>query len=205
MFRKSLKLCIAKRFLAEISERLQHDPGLPQVKPTDSYWQIPKHDTVATVQSAKLDVETDVIIIGSGITGCSIARNLLEGDDSIKVVVLEARSITSGATGRNGGHVKAVPEYSYAELNDSLGKEAADEVIRFTLANVDALMDVKSHLDPELQRFCEMRRVEALNLFTDDEAYHEFEELLGHYERDHKKRGYLVGREELEGVSMMCS
>lgn len=158
---------------------------------------------MATLQSASLDEETDIIIIGSGITGCSIARNLLQNNKSLQIVVLEARSISSGATGRNGGHVKAVPEYSYAELNDSLGKEAADEVIRFTLANVDALMDVTSQLSPELQRFCEMRRVEALNLFTDEEAYAEFKELLGEYERDHAKRGYLVEREELESVSVL--
>ena len=146
--------------------------------------------------------KTDVVVIGSGITGCSVARHLLQGNDSIHVTVLEARTICSGATGRNGGHIKAVPEYSYAELQSSLGKESADEVIRFTLANAEELIKVSSELPPELQRFSEVRKVESLNLFTDEEAVSEFRDLLKSYEQDHPARGHLVPREELETVCL---
>lgn len=141
-------------------------------------------------------------IIGSGITGCSVARHLLHGDDSLKVTVLEARTVCSGATGRNGGHVKAVPEFAYAALLDSLGKEAADEVVRFTLANVEELLKVTSELSHELQDFSEVRRVESLNVFTNDEAYSAFRELLDVFERDHPKRGRLIEKAELEEVSL---
>ena len=129
-----------------------------------------------------------------------MSRHLLQGHDSLKIIVLDARTICSGATGRNGGHVKAVPEYSYVELLDSLGKEGADEVVRFTLANAEALMDVKDQLSPELQRFCEVRRVESLNLFTDEDAFSQFEELLATYERDHPKRGHIISQQQLEKV-----
>jgi glycine/D-amino acid oxidase-like deaminating enzyme len=43
----------------------------------------------------------DVLIIGSGITGVSCARTLLrKGPPSLRVLVLEARDVCSGATGR---------------------------------------------------------------------------------------------------------
>lgn len=47
----------------------------------------------------------DTVIIGSGISGTLIAHNLLSrdhGKDKKTLVMLEARTIASGATGRNG-------------------------------------------------------------------------------------------------------
>lgn len=189
--------------MSEITERLKLDPGVPQKTPTKSYWQSPVHESVSKIQSSQLPQECDVIIIGSGITGCSAARHLLQGNDSLKITVLEARTITSGATGRNGGHVKAVPEYSFAELRHSLGNDEADQVIRFTLANVDELMKVKDELSPELRKFSEVRRVESLNLFTDEGAFAEFHELLEAYEQTHQRKGHMVYREELVNVGRM--
>ena len=155
------------------------------------------------MQSPKLPEETDIIVIGSGISGCSISRHLLEGDRNLKITVLEARKVTSGATGRNGGHIKAVPEYSYPELVPSLGKEGAKEVVRFTLANVEALLKVVRTLSPELQKYCEVREVEALNLFTEDEAVTEFVEGLKEFEKENVKRGRMVSKEELKSVSLL--
>lgn len=185
---------------AEITERLCNDPGLPHPNPTSSYWQEPVLESVAALQSPQLDENTDILVIGSGITGCSVARHLLDGNNNLKITVLEARTVCSGATGRNGGHVKAVPEYSFAELVPSLGKEEADAVIRFTLANPEALLQVKDTLSPELQKYCEVRRVESLNLFTDDGAVSQFESLLEDFERSHPKRGRIVPRDELAQV-----
>lgn len=96
-----------------------------------------------------------------------------------------------------------MPEYSYAELAPSLGKEEADAVIRFTLANPEVLLKVKSTLSPELQKYCEVRRVEALNLFTDDEAFAEFQTLLEDFEQSHPKRGHIVPKDELAQVRLI--
>lgn len=51
-----------------------------------------------------VDVDVDVVVVGSGITGAGVAWGLLKGDGGKKkrVVMLEARSVCSGATGRNG-------------------------------------------------------------------------------------------------------
>ena len=58
--------------------KLASDPGLPQLNPTVSAWQVPEHPPLATIQSSSLPGETDTIIIGSGITACSVAKTLLE-------------------------------------------------------------------------------------------------------------------------------
>ena len=49
------------------------------------------------------DMDTDVVILGGGITGVSAALNLAEA--GYKPILLEARTIGWGASGRNGGQV----------------------------------------------------------------------------------------------------
>ena len=70
--------------------------------PTQSYWQSLPH-RLATYRSS-FPSSGDVVIIGSGITGVNVARNLFEQAPSLKVIILDARELCGGATGRNGGH-----------------------------------------------------------------------------------------------------
>ncbi len=44
----------------------------------------------------------DVAIIGGGLTGMSCALHAAKA--GLKVIVMEARGLADGATGRNGGH-----------------------------------------------------------------------------------------------------
>lgn len=134
--------------------------------------------------STPLPEEVDIVIIGSGITGCSIAKRLLESNDSVRVAVLEARDVCSGATGRNGGHIKAVPEHTYADNIATLGLERTKEVMHFTLANVEAMLNLIPTLPPKLQQYCEVRRVQSLNVFTDETMFEEFKGLVNAFEKD---------------------
>lgn len=54
------------------------------------------------IDSNELPAECDTVIIGAGMTGCSTALHLAR-KQSNAVVVLDARVIAGGATGRNGG------------------------------------------------------------------------------------------------------
>ena len=50
----------------------------------------------------EFDKERDIAIIGGGLTGMSCALHALKL--GLSVVVLDARGLADGATGRNGGH-----------------------------------------------------------------------------------------------------
>lgn len=47
-----------------------------------------------------LPTEADVVVVGCGITGANAARFLSESGKGLKVVVLDAREVCWGATGR---------------------------------------------------------------------------------------------------------
>jgi gamma-glutamylputrescine oxidase len=69
------------------------------------------------------DVSCDVCVVGGGLAGLHTALNLAEHGH--KVVLLEARRIGWGASGRNGGHL--IPEFAcgMSTLEDALGFDDA--------------------------------------------------------------------------------
>lgn len=71
-------------------------PGLRQ-----TLWN--QQDQKVTYPKLEKDVSSDVIVIGAGISGLSIAYNLLKAGKS--VVVLESRVVGAGMTGRSTAHI----------------------------------------------------------------------------------------------------
>lgn len=70
--------------------------------------------------SATFPREADVVIVGGGIMGLSLAYHLAKLGEK-KIVVLEQSYLCSGASGRNGGGVRA--QWS-SELNIRLMRES---------------------------------------------------------------------------------
>ena len=68
--------------------------------------------------------DADVLVIGGGFTGVSAALHLAEAGAS--VVLLEARHLGFGASGRNGGQVHSGYRGDPKELDRELGRERAD-------------------------------------------------------------------------------
>lgn len=82
----------------------------PKLFPTHSHWiQAFRHRLDHFVSSNDLPSEADVVIIGSGLTGCSAAFHILQKNPELKVVLVEARAFCSGAT---GSHPRAEPKQS---------------------------------------------------------------------------------------------
>ena len=69
------------------------------------------------------DIEADVIVVGSGITGLTTAR-LLAGR-GLSVVVIEARRLCYGTTGFTTAKVTALHSTIYSELAERWGDETA--------------------------------------------------------------------------------
>lgn len=160
--------------------RTHADPGVPKNATTPSFWLKEPHPQFAQKSSNSLPTEADVVIIGSGVTGASIARTLLQnrakGSNSHPaVVMLEARDICSGATGRNGGHILETAD-EYAEFADMFGEEAARKMLRFRLAHLREILGVAEELG--LTEASQARKVQFLSAFFGDEEWKAAKERL---------------------------
>ena len=94
---------------------------------TTSYWLAEPHDPLPHVRPSG---PPDVAIVGAGITGCSCALALAEA--GLRVRLYDAREIAGGASGRNGGFALRGGAAPYPVLVDSLGRERAAALWRWT-------------------------------------------------------------------------
>lgn len=83
------------------------------------------------------DVQADVVIVGGGLAGLSAAIEL--ADRGRRVVLLEARQVAWGASGRNGGQAIAGLACDQSEIERQLGVGPAREVWQMTLEALDLI------------------------------------------------------------------
>lgn len=76
-------------------------------------------------------IEADVCIIGGGLAGLTAAQHLAQAGR--KVVLLEARRIGWGASGRNGGFVSPGYSLGYQAIAARVGAAAAKELFRLSV------------------------------------------------------------------------
>ncbi|KPM45194.1 hypothetical protein AK830_g1361 [Neonectria ditissima] len=170
-------------------ERAHRDPGIPTQKDTTkSFWLKDKHpgaDNFQTNNAAPATV--DVAIIGSGITGLSVAHTILgaageNGCPTHSVMVLEARDLCSGATGRNGGHLlETVSEY--LDFKKAFGKEDAIRLIKFRRGHLDAIKQLVGS-DDLLKEYSQLREVEFVSVYFDEALFNEAAKNLAAFKKD---------------------
>ncbi|ORY73644.1 FAD dependent oxidoreductase-domain-containing protein [Leucosporidium creatinivorum] len=105
----------------------------PHPAPLDSFWTRSFTSPLTKRNSEGAVPETsDIVVIGSGITGICAATRLVEqvaDADQLAIVVLEARDFCSGATGRNGGHVTSLPVLQFGAITSLYGGEEAKRAV----------------------------------------------------------------------------
>ena len=159
------------------------DPGVPKENPTKAFWQEPPH-RLATIQSPNLQEKVDIAVIGSGITACSVATELLSQPEHAKstLTVFEARELTSGATGRNGGHLITATIAEFSFLEEMYGTAAAAKIARFCTATLEKMHEVGSSNGKDIKAQSETRRVEGTILFMDNDILDGFKNSVASYE-----------------------
>lgn len=141
-----------------------------------------------------------MVVIGSGVTGAAVAWGLLRrgervglwgkggsevskgrglrgaGKGAKRVVMLEARSVCSGATGRNGGNMKVSPwEVVRALKLRGISGERARKIVDFQRRHLGLLLEL---CRAEGIEAAELREVETVDLFVDGEGWEEAKGLV---------------------------
>ncbi|KAL3302209.1 FAD dependent oxidoreductase [Colletotrichum asianum] len=172
--------------LSLLPRLLAQDPGLTVSNPSISYWQLPPLDGIANHQSQDLPTEADVVIIGSGMSGTSIAWHLLKDNatNPLRIAMIEARQACSGATGRNGGHIRPSSYSEYAGAKQSVSQDEAAKITRLPSAHVDALISAANSLPEEGHQAAEARVVDSIDAFFDEKEWKTAIEQLQVLKRD---------------------
>jgi glycine/D-amino acid oxidase-like deaminating enzyme len=97
---------------------------LPLPAPPTPWWD-PPPPSYAPLSD---DLDTDVTVIGGGITGITLAWTLAE--QGAAVAVLEAGRLAGEASGRNAGFLLAIPAEPYAERVALWGREGARALLQ---------------------------------------------------------------------------
>lgn len=192
--------------IQELISQIQRDPGCPVPNPSVSTWQIPEHPDVASIQSNQLPETTDFAIIGSGVTGCSVAVHLL-GDPfaaKSKITVFDARRLTSGATGRNGGHLTSNIPALFTDLTVAYGVDMAMKIARYCDRTLKKMYELAESGNIDLLMASEVRRVESMCAFLDNNAMdHARDSITSFVEHlpEHKDGFEFLSAGEIETVS----
>jgi glycine/D-amino acid oxidase-like deaminating enzyme len=126
-----------------------------------SYWLA---EPSAPLPRSALVGPADVAVVGGGVTGCSCALTLARA--GLGVRLFEARQIAGGASGRNGGFALRGGSAPYPVLAESIGRERAAELWRFTERALDELAALAGDA---------LRRTGSLRLAADEEERDELE------------------------------
>ena len=88
------------------------------------------------------DLHADVAVVGGGIAGCSAALHLAQR--GYRVVLLEARSIGYGASGRSGGQTIFGLAASQHTLIDQVGRAEAHRLFALSVEALDLVQSLMS-------------------------------------------------------------
>ncbi|KAK8100115.1 FAD dependent oxidoreductase [Apiospora kogelbergensis] len=121
--------------------------GFPVPNSTLPFWRTDLHEFDSHRTTPELPAESDIVIIGAGFSGSSLAHHIYEDNPSPpSVTILEAREACSGATGRNGGHMKPDVYFNVPKYIKKYGIKAAVEVAAFEASQV---FDIKALVEKE--------------------------------------------------------
>lgn len=153
-------------------------------KATVSYWMATTSPDQLPPSLSTLPAESDVVVIGAGITGISTAYHLVNSASSSKkissITVIEARSFCSGATGRNGGHLTAASALAFTDLvanpnhllGERIGSLSAAEVAVESVKVVEEVLQFESDTADAIRDIIAEEHAEDTVGFTDDSNWH---------------------------------
>ncbi|MFT4554582.1 MAG: gamma-glutamylputrescine oxidase [Chlamydiales bacterium] len=117
----------------------------------------------------KENLYADILIVGAGITGISLAFWIGQHDPSIRILIVDKNEIGSGATGRNAGFLTTGSVGYFMKLTEDLGEEKAIAYWKFSEENHRLLLEHVIQDDQSLH----YERQGSFSLATDDASLQE--------------------------------
>lgn len=102
------------------------------------------------VSSVENDIQTDICIVGAGISGISTAYYILK-NTNFNVIILDAKKIARGATGHNAGHINPLFEKSFFEIVEEFGIEKAMYAQREFIKTFQRISDIYKTIDTDMK------------------------------------------------------
>ncbi|EFX05502.1 FAD dependent oxidoreductase superfamily [Grosmannia clavigera kw1407] len=168
---------------------------LPIDNPTKSYWIEAAASPLRSFQSAAtLPATTDLVIVGSGYTGASAAywvhKHTAALGTTPQMVMLEARDVCGGATGRNGGQLRPHAYSRYPAWSARFGAAGALALIQHEMAHLAAfraLLDAEGIADETC-----LRLGETFDAAMTVEAWTRLRGAFDAFVRDHGRDGDII-------------
>ncbi|KAH6880443.1 FAD dependent oxidoreductase [Thelonectria olida] len=141
------------------------DPGFPVKNSTKPFW-LTEPSKISKLRSPWTE-SADIVIIGSGMTAASLANTLYSKRADQKIVIVEARDLCSGATGRNGGHLKAMSPGSWFERKEQFGVQEAVRIMEYEHSHLEEMVScIKTN---KLE--CDLNLLEGLDVYHDEKVF----------------------------------
>jgi glycine/D-amino acid oxidase-like deaminating enzyme len=91
------------------------------------------------------DISADVVVVGAGFSGLSAAWHIKQIDPAASVVVIEAREVGFGASGRSAGNCFGLFGQGLAVVRAIYGKQKTAEAHRYVATALSYLRDLVDH------------------------------------------------------------
>lgn len=118
------------------------------------------------------DVSTDVVIVGGGYAGLSVAYWLTEMRPDLKVTILERNFCGAGASGRNAGFLTMGSASFYKALTSKWGTEKALAIYKFAAESIELVSQEILKASPEVK----YDRTTSMTLFQTEKQFGEWME-----------------------------
>jgi acyl-CoA synthetase (AMP-forming)/AMP-acid ligase II len=157
----------------EIDQALKPDTKSNPMKKTlpRSLWTATKKESVSTIPLNN-PTESDVTVIGGGITGLVTAIHLRESGHT--VTVLEAGEIGWGGSGRNGGHFNPGWKIDPQEIIARHGRQQGERIIAMADKTCDLVVELVDKYD-----LSSLKVLGSVGEPINEEAWHWYNDNIG--------------------------
>jgi len=110
-----------------------------KLRSNEPFWLV-KNGIINDYPSLRNDVETDIVIIGGGITGSLIAHRCLE--EGFKTILIDRREIAHGSTSATTSMLQYEIDTPLYRLIEMIGEQGAVESYRACYESIDTLAEI---------------------------------------------------------------